>query len=231
MNGVRLGGLLTGSVRPLGAKGAPSGIDKQPVSGPVVLTHHGLTGDAQGDLRVHGGPDKALHHYPFDHYAQWAEALGALPLLSRSGAFGENLSTLGLTEADVAVGDVFALGSAIIEVSQGRQPCWKLNARFEVADMARRVQISGRTGWYYRVLQTGQIAPDDALYRIDRRAPEWSIGRIWQIFYLDPLNRDVLAELAELAPLAEGWRRHARRRLDTGTVEDWSRRLSGDAAG
>ena len=229
MTPLRLSGLLTGAVRPLGDKGVPSGIDKRLVAGPVALTASGLAGDAQGDLRVHGGPDKALHHYPFDHYAHWAEELGALPLLSRCGAFGENLSTLGLTEADVAVGDVFALGSAIIEVSQGRQPCWKLNARFGVADMARRVQISGRTGWYYRVLQAGTVAPESEVRLVERRAPEWSIRRIWQIFYRDPLNRDALAELAELAPLAEGWRRHARRRLDTGTVEDWSRRLSGDA--
>lgn len=221
--------LLTGSVKPLGARNAPSGIAKTPVSAPILLGPTGFAGDAQGDTKHHGGPEKAVHHYPFDHYAIWAAELGPHERLDQAGAFGENLSTTGLTEDTVAIGDVFALGGAIIEVSQGRQPCWKLNERFGLGDMARRVQVSGRTGWYYRVLQSGTVGPTDRLDLIERQAPDWTIRRIWHCFYVDSLNWDELQALASLPKLAENWRRYAQRRLETHAVEDWTARLSGPA--
>lgn len=227
MTGIPLQALLVGDMRPLGSRGVPSGIAKASVDRPLSLGKLGLAGDAQGDTKHHGGAEKALHHYALDHYPDWAAEIGTRAVLATAGGFGENLSTLGLTEDDVAVGDVFALGSAIIEVSQGRQPCWKLNERFAQPDMARRVQASGRSGWYYRVLQAGEVSPDAQLQRIDRAAPAWTIRRIWRVFYIDTLNRAELAELADLPHLAEGWQRHARRRLETGRVEDWTSRLTG----
>ena len=227
MTGVDLKALLVGDVRPLGPRGVPSGIAKMSVDRPLTVDTLGLVGDAQGDTKNHGGPEKALHHYALDHYPVWIEEIGQRGVLGRPGAFGENLSTLGLVEDDVAIGDVFTLGSAIVEVSQGRQPCWKLNDRFAQPDMAKRVQASGRTGWYYRVLQPGEVAPDSRLERIDRTAPAWTISRIWRVFYIDVLNRAELEVLAELPRLAEGWKRYARRRLETGGVEDWTSRLAG----
>ncbi|MGB3834495.1 MAG: MOSC domain-containing protein [Mesorhizobium sp.] len=227
MTAIPLQALLIGDVRPLGPRGVASGIAKTGVDRPLSLGPLGLSGDAQGDTKHHGGAEKALHHYALDHYPDWEAEIGTRAVLATAGGFGENLSTLGLTEDDVAVGDVFALGSAVIEVSQGRQPCWKLNERFAQPDMARRVQASGRTGWYYRVLQPGEVAPDSRLERIHRATPAWTISRIWRVFYVDTLNRAELAELADLPQLAEGWKRHARRRLDTGAVEDWTSRLSG----
>lgn len=227
MTDVPLQALLIGDLRPLGPRGIPSGIAKKRVDQPVALGPLGLAGDAQGDTKHHGGAEKALHHYALDHYPGWEAEIGQRAVLETAGGFGENLSTSGLTEDDVAVGDVFALGSAIIEVSQGRQPCWKLNERFAQPDMARRVQASGRTGWYYRVLQPGEVAPDSRLRRIDRASPDWTISRIWRVFYVDTLNRGELELLADLPQLAEGWRRHARRRLETGAVEDWTARLNG----
>ncbi|NVJ03616.1 MOSC domain-containing protein, partial [Myxococcus sp. AM009] len=128
-------------------------IDKRPVRDAVEVGINGIVGDEQGDLRVHGGPDKAIHHYPFDHYAAWQADIGAQPLLAQPGAFGENVSTTGITEADICVGDRLRAGSVMLEVSQLRQPCWKLNDRFNTRDMARRVQHTARTGWYYRVLE------------------------------------------------------------------------------
>ncbi|WP_315861390.1 MOSC domain-containing protein [Rhizobium leguminosarum] len=186
----------------------------------------------QGDTAKHGGPEKAVHHYPHEHYAEWAQDIGQHPLLSSPGAFGENLSTAGLTENDVAIGDVFRLGSAIVEVSQGRQPCWRLNERFGRKTMARDVQSSGRTGWYYRVLQPGNVEPRNGLTLVERSTPEWSIARIWRIFYIDPFNRDELAGIAALDRLASSWRDYAARRLQSGRIEDWAKRLEGhEAAG
>ncbi|MCR8723116.1 MOSC domain-containing protein [Frigidibacter sp. ROC022] len=220
--------LLTGRTAPLPDSKALSGIAKRPVDRPLPLGPEGFEGDEQADLRAHGGVEKAVHHYPYDHYPTWAAELGALPLLGAPGAFGENISTSGLTEASIAVGDVFRLGSAVLQVSQGRQPCWKLNRRFGVPDMSRRVQRSGRTGWYYRVLQSGEVAPGDRLELVERAAPEWTLQRLWQALYVDRLNKAELEGMAALEVLAEGWRKHARRRLQSGRVEDWSKRLDGE---
>lgn len=227
MTGTPLLSLRIGEIAPLGTRGAPSGIAKTAVAGPLALSETGFAGDMQGDTVRHGGPEKAVHHYPFDHYAAWLRDLGPHPLLAAPGAFGENLSTAGLTEDTVAIGDVFRLGTAILEVSQGRQPCWRLNERFGRAGMARAVQTTGRTGWYYRVLEPGTVAPGDSLVRIDRHAPEWTLTRIWRTFYVDPLNRRELEGIAALDRLAEGWRNHAVRRLESNKIEDWTRRLSG----
>ncbi|HWL57235.1 MAG TPA: MOSC domain-containing protein [Paracoccus sp. (in: a-proteobacteria)] len=219
--------LLTGPVAPLPGSDRLSGIAKRPVDHPLHLGPTGFAGDEQADRRVHGGVEKAVHHYPRDHYPEWRADLGALALLEAPGAFGENVSTLGLTEATVAVGDIFRLGGALVQVSQGRQPCWKLSQRFGVADMARRVQESGRTGWYYRVLEPGVVASGDAMTLVDRLAQEWTLCRLWHALYVDRLNRQELQGIAALDLLAEGWRKYAVRRLESGRVEDWSPRLNG----
>jgi len=223
--------LLTGRVAPLGGGQRTSAIDKRPVSGPRLLGPTGFADDEQADLRVHGGPEKAVHHYPRDHYEAWRADLGLLPLLDAPGAFGENISTLDLTEASVAVGDIFRMGSALVQVSQGRQPCWKLTHRFAIPDMARRVQETGRTGWYYRVLEPGTVAPGDTIVLVDRAAPDWTLHRIWHAFYVDRLNAEELKNIAALEVLAEKWRLYARNRLESGRVEDWTPRLNGSLEG
>lgn len=217
--------VLAGPVAPLGPRAAPSGIHKTPVAGQVFVGLEGLRDDAQGDRKHHGGPEKALHHYAFEHYAFWRETLGPREVLNVPGAFGENLTTMGLGEDDVAVGDTFRVGDAVIQVSQGRQPCWKLNARFDVGDMALQVQRTGLTGWYYRVIETGYIEAGDRLSLIDRLSPEWTIRRLWRTLYVDTMNLDELAAMSRLDHLPESWRNHATKRLATRQVEDWSRRL------
>ncbi|MCJ2060146.1 MOSC domain-containing protein [Methylobacterium sp. J-048] len=219
--------VLAGPSAPLGTTGFRSAIAKVPLGRPVAVGPNGLEGDEQADLRHHGGPEKAVHHYAFDHYAGWRQELpGPEPaLLARPGAFGENLSTIGLTENDICVGDLWRAGSALLQVSQARQPCWKLNHRFGAADMARRVQASGRTGWYYRVVEPGVIAAGDRLRLIDRPHPAWPLARLLRAFYVDRLDRAALAGIAELEALSPSWRALARRRLERGVVEDWAPRL------
>lgn len=220
--------ILTGSAAPLGPRGVASGIDKHPVAARILLGREGLTGDVQGDRKHHGGPDKALHHYAFEHYAYWIETIGERQVLRRPGAFGENLSTHGMTEDNTAIGDIFRLGQAVIQVSQGRQPCWKLNARFDVPDMATQVQKTGFTGWYYRVIEEGFVEAGDQLLLEDRVSPDWTIRRTWRVLYVDTMNLDDLAGMAALAHLPQSWRGYAQRRLATRQVEDWTRRLQGD---
>ncbi|PGH55640.1 MOSC domain-containing protein [Azospirillum palustre] len=221
-----LNAVLTGKAVPFGRPDTLSAIGKHPVAAAIAIGPAGLEGDEQADRRNHGGPDKAIHHYPLDHYAAWRGDLPVpCPLLESVGAFGENLSTLGLTEETVCVGDIFRMGTATVQVSQGRQPCWKLNHRFGVKDMARRVQSTGRTGWYYRVFEPGTVAAGDAISLVGRPLPDWSLARILRAFYHDTGDLPTLASIAELEPLATGWRTLARRRVESGRVEDWSNRL------
>lgn len=224
---IRINSLMTGKVAPLGPRQSPSGIVKTPRMGKVWLGSLGFAGDEQGDRQHHGGIEKAVHHYPFDYYAGWRKEIGDKLVLHQAGAFGENISTTGLTEADVAIGDRFRLGEALIEVSQGRQPCWKLNFRFDVPDMALRVQKSGRSGWYYRVLEEGHVECGDCLTLVERQSPEWTLHRLWHLLYVDVLNYAELSEMAALEHLPEGWRRYAVKRLENRKVEDWSKRLTG----
>lgn len=211
-----------------GPRNQLTAIEKQPVSRTLYLEETRFHKDQQGDTKHHGGPEKAVHHYAADHYPKWELELADLPVQNlREGGFGENLSTLGLTEFDVAIGDVFELGDAVIQVSQPRQPCWKLNERFNVPDMAQRVQTSGRTGWYYRVLQAGWVQPDDLLRRITRPQPAWTINRVLRALYHERLDPAELAALVELAELSPRLRELAAKRVSSMTVEDWTSRLHG----
>ena len=203
--------LLTGSIRPFRGPNKPSAIAKLPVHGTVVIGPLGLAGDEQADRRFHGGPDKAIHHYPADHYRFWREEAGGHPLLDAAGAFGENVSTFGLTEDEVCIGDRFRLGGALVEVSQGRQPCWKQGHRFGQPGVPARMVETRRAGWYYRVLESGEARAGDALSLIERVLPEWPVERIFGLLIGGDHKRDLAAvrALAALPVLAEPWRRRA----------------------
>ncbi|MHA6883907.1 MOSC domain-containing protein [Ralstonia pseudosolanacearum] len=223
---IRIDALLTGQAASYTRPGSRSAIDKRPVADVVQIGPDGIVGDEQADLRVHGGPDKAIHHYPFDHYPAWQADLGAHPLLARPGAFGENISTRGLTEADLCVGDRLRAGEVVLEVSQLRQPCWKLNDRFAQRDMARRVQQTGRTGWYYRVLQGGTLRAGDTLAWLERPWPQWPLARVLDVLYRNMLDADALGDMLAL-PLTPSWRKLVENRLARGEVESWDKRIEG----
>lgn len=184
-----------------------SAIGKAPVAGPVRVGFLGLEGDEQADLVNHGGPDKAIHHYPHDHYAFWREALGGHPLLADYGAFGENVSTEGLTEERVCIGDRFRLGTALVEVSQGRQPCWKLDHRFAGARVNAMTVKNRRPGWYYRVIEEGVLEAGDHLELLDRPFPDWSVGRVFGLLIAGDhkADRAGLEALGEVNVLAAPW--------------------------
>ncbi|WP_200932099.1 MOSC domain-containing protein [Pseudorhodoferax sp. Leaf265] len=218
--------VLTGPARPYTRPGSRSAIDKQPQAGPVAVGALGLAGDEQGDLRVHGGPDKAVHCYASVHYPVWRTELPPASRLQAPGAFGENLSLDGLDEHGVCIGDRWQIGSAQCEVSQGRQPCWKLNDRFGVPDMARRVQDSGRAGWYLRVVQPGQVQAGDSVLLLARPHANWSIARLLRLIAERSCVPAVLDEVLAL-PLPPSWERLFRRRREQGQAEDWAPRLQG----
>lgn len=236
----RVAAVLVGRALAFTRPGSISAIDKRPVSGPMWVGFEGLVGDEQGDRRVHGGRDKALHLYAFEHYAAWRASFAqpadagryasALALLDAPGAFGENLATLGVTEAQLCIADRLRIGGALLEVSQSRQPCWKLNDRFGVADMALRVQQTMRCGWYCRVIEPGVLQAGDAIVLVERRWPQWTLQRLIDLLYRSTLDRDQLRQ-AQALPLVPSWQRLIARRLDSGALEDWSGRLGGPAPG
>jgi MOSC domain-containing protein YiiM len=217
--------LRLGRAAPLGSTGAPSAIDKQRVHGPVSVGHSGCEGDEQADRKHHGGPHKAVHAYSASHFAAWTKEIPTRADRFRPGAFGENLVVDGISESGLCLGDRWRIGSVLVEVSQGRQPCWKLNIRFDVPDMARRVQDTGRTGWYFRVIEPGSVMAGDHGRLSARPNPAWSLARISHLLYHDRMNRPALAEFADLPDLPESWRRLAMSRLASGRIEDWSRRI------
>ncbi|MFB9903583.1 MOSC domain-containing protein [Allokutzneria oryzae] len=179
-----------------------SGIDKAPVTGPVMLRGTGLDGDEQADLRVHGGPDKAACVYPFARYPHWAGQLAVAELAP--GAFGENLLVEGVTEDTACIGDVYSLGDAVVQLSQPRSPCWKLARRHRVKDLAVQVQNTGYTGWYLRVLQDGEIAAGQLLTLLERPFADWTVTRANQVRYGGTPAET--SALADVPALARSWR-------------------------
>ncbi|EER59592.1 MOSC domain containing protein [Acidovorax delafieldii 2AN] len=218
--------VLRGRAVPYSRPGSRSAIVKQAIQGAVAVDGNGVAGDEQGDTRLHGGPDKAVHHYPLDHYPAWRDALGALPPLDGPGAFGENISSTGIVESRLCWGDQVRMGSVLLEVAQTRQPCWKLNTRFGVPDMALRVQRTGRTGWYYRVIEPGAVQAGDAITLVGRPNPEWTLARVIEVLYHRPLDVALLNGLAALR-LPPSWQRLVAHRLQHGALEDWSARTGG----
>jgi MOSC domain-containing protein YiiM len=207
-----LASIQVGRVRHLGTPGAANpndrpwttGFFKEPVAGPVRVGATNLDGDAQADLSVHGGPEKAVLAYSADHYPLWRAEL-AVPDLP-FGAFGENLTVLGLSEAGVCVGDVWRIGPVVLGVTQPRQPCWKLARRWRLIDLPGRVVKTGRSGWYFRVIAEGVIEAGLPLELVEQPNPEWTVARANHVMYAERANGAAAAELAAVPGLSESWR-------------------------
>jgi MOSC domain-containing protein YiiM len=188
-----------------------SAMGKAPVAGPVRIGWLGLEGDAVADPVHHGGHDKAVHLVPQDHYPWWRSQLDDHPLLGSPGAFGENLATRGATEEALCLGDRFELGTALLEISHGRQPCSKLNARFGRRDVLAKAVASGHCGLYLRVIREGEAQARGAMTLVERRHADWPIARVFKLLVggghkTDPAG---VATLARMPVLAEAWRDRA----------------------
>lgn len=197
--------ICTGTVRPFNGV-ETSAIAKRPREGIVQILEEGFAPDEQADRRVHGGPEMALHLYPLDHHIFWREQIGTIPLLDEPGAFGSNLAVRDLTERDVHIGDQFRLGSALIEISQPRQPCWKIEHRFSDATNAKgmvaKIVTTARCGWYYRVLEIGEAQAGDALERVKIGHTTWTVARVFTAIIAGKGSKDELLELSTLSDLA-----------------------------
>lgn len=189
-----------------------TGIFKQPVAGRVRLRRHNLDGDGQGDLSVHGGPNKAVYAYPAEHYAFWREQLSRVEL--PWGMFGENFTTEGLREEEVRIGDCFRVGAAEVVVTQPRFPCVKLGIKFRRADMVKRFLASRRTGFYLAVGQEGEVGAGDTIELVAREESGLTVADIVELYVSKQKDREMLERAANLAALPEGWRDVFRKRLE-----------------
>lgn len=188
-----------------------TGIFKEPVAGRIHVRPHNLDGDRQADLRVHGGPKKAVYAYPSEHYEFWRAELPGLEL--PPGAFGENLTTSGLREDEVFIGDQFRIGSSVLMVTQPRQPCFKLAAKFGRDDIIKRFLDSRRSGFYLAVVEAGEVGAGDAIELLSRAQDSLSIATVFELFAHGGTDRDLLARAAQLAGLPTSWRKHFRELL------------------
>jgi MOSC domain-containing protein YiiM len=210
--------LQVGPVASLGPDQVPSAFVKRPVSGSVRAGPLGLEGDAQADLKVHGGTDKAVYVYPSEHYARWLADVPRHEPTLHPGAFGENVTTVGLEEEHVAIGDVWAIGSTQMQVSEPRQPCFKLGLRFGDNGLGRIMMQSGRSGWYMRVLRAGELKAGDEIHLLRRPNPNWTIARFNQFIPRRAAAVDDMRELMQIEGLAQGWREEIEKALG-GLVE------------
>lgn len=180
-----------------------SAFAKQAVRGAVEVGETNLAGDRQGDRLHHGGPDKAVLAYAAAHYPEWERELA---VTFPYGGFGENLTIAGLDEDTVCLGDRYGIAACVLEVCQPRIPCWKISHRWGRKDLTKRVEQTGRTGWYLRVIATGTIEAGQPVRLLARPHPEWTITRATRVMRRRTRDREAAAELASLPPLAAAWR-------------------------
>ena len=201
-----------------------SAIDKQRVTHCQVASQ-GLVGDEQAEP-FHGGPDRALLQFDTRHYCALAARFPDAAERLVPGSFGENLVVAGMSETTMCIGDKVQAGSVVLEVAQPRLPCFKLNYQFREPELSRYVQDHGIGGWFYRVLEQGSIADGDTIAVIERPYPEWTLARVQHYLNIELDNRELMAQLLLLEPLAKQIKKVFGKRLETGLIEDWSSRLS-----
>ena len=209
----RIASLHAGKVAPLGPNHVASGFLKHSLDQPAQVTLLGIAGDEQADLSVHGGVEKAVYGYSSDNYSAWRiehprHAAALIP-----GGFGENLCIEGMREADLCVGDIHRIGSSRLQVCQPREPCFKLALRFEDKMMPKAMVRSGRSGWYYRVLEPGEIAPGATVHLEERPNLDFSFARLVALISHGNATRLELERMQSMEGLAADWKTWAHDRL------------------
>ncbi len=202
-----------------------SAIRKQAVCGSVRVGLTNIDGDEQADVKHHGGPDKAVLAYAVQHYAAWNTEFPDLSFTA--GGFGENLTVSGFSEAACCLGDIMQIGECLLQVSQPRQPCWKLSRRWKLPQLTVLVQQQGRTGWYYRVLREGTIAAGLSIELIERPFPDFTVAWALSVMYAKPRSIQDDLRLAGCEALSASWKESLLQRAVHGTEVDPSARLDG----
>ena len=212
--------LFKGKVKQLGDPNAEkrinrqweTGMFKKPTDEKIWLSETGLIGDEVADKKNHGGPEKALFAYPTKHYDYWQREIEHTTM--EVGGMGENLAIQNADEQSICIGDTYRYGETLIQVSQPRRPCWKPARRYNQIDLALRIQNSGLTGWYFRVLEEGYVTGNTYLELIERPYPQWSIEACNNVMYKQKDDLDLASQLASCELLAPNWKRTLEKRLE-----------------
>jgi len=187
-------------------------IYKEPVLGPVEINEMNLAGDRQADLTVHGGAEKAVYACHSEHYDYWRREIPDIPLTW--GNFGENLTTQGISEDTLSIGDCLRIGSAVLRVTQPRMPCYKLALRFDRDDMIKRFLASGRSGFYFSVVEPGIVEPGSRIEVISRDANRVTVADIGRLYLGPRRDRELLQRVSRLSALPESWKAELLLRAD-----------------
>lgn len=196
---------------PYQGKTVSTGIFKEPVGRRVMLRRLNLEGDGQADRNVHGGINKAVYAYPFEHYEYWSRELGRTDFTF--GQFGENFTVSGMLEDAVRIGDVFRIGSALVEVTQPRAPCFKLGIRMGMESFPKSFMSSGRTGFYMKVLEEGEVGAGDNFERVAGEENTLSVRDVWHLAVQDRQNLEGARKALRLSSLAPEWRGRLEKRF------------------
>ena len=199
--------VLIGEKRTLGPENTATGIFKFATDETVNVTDLGLENDIQVDKRVHGGFEKAIHHYPAENYLLLQQALPHLADKLIPATIGENFSSMQLTEKNVCIGDIFRVGSTLLQISQPRMPCWKVNQRYGNAHLSKFIMQQGISGWYYRVLEAGQVQVGNDITLIERLPEAVLICDLWQRFFGHDNAADRRADMQKITGLSTEWLR------------------------
>jgi MOSC domain-containing protein YiiM len=179
-------------------------LNKQSATGPLWLGYEGLSGDASADTRVHGGVDRAVCVYPSEHYNHWhtVSELSELP----HGGLGENFTTEGLLEEEVCIGDIYRVGTALVQVSQPRQPCWKPARQWKFKEFTALIETTGYTGFYFRVKQHGAVREEDGFALEERPNPMLTIAHCNEVYYRRKADAEAAWVLSACPELSGGWK-------------------------
>lgn len=189
-----------------------TGIFKEPVFGRVELRTPNLDGDRQADLSVHGGQSKAVYAYPSEHYDHWRHEFPEMDL--PWGMFGENFTTSGLYEADLNIGDKFRVGTAVIMITEPRLPCYKLGIRFGRSDIIKKFLVSGRTGFYFAVLQEGEVGAGDRIELSEKNKHDVRVSDVTRLYVREKQNAELLRRAIQVEALPERWRSYFQTQLE-----------------
>ncbi|WP_442602873.1 MOSC domain-containing protein [Paenibacillus sp. KN14-4R] len=203
-----------------------TGIFKKPVHEGLMLSREGFEGDGQADTKHHGGPDKAVCGFCYEHFPFWSQELGRE---LEFGAFGENVTIEGMLEDDVCIGDTFQLGEAVVQITQPRQPCFKLSVRYDAPKLPVQMQDTGYTGYYFRVLKEGLVTSGSELELLSRHELGITISYANRIMHHEKTNMEGMQNILAVDALSDSWRATFTKRID-GVVIDTSERLQGKSS-
>ncbi|KVX02561.1 MOSC domain-containing protein [Shewanella frigidimarina] len=208
--------------------GVASCINQKHAAKQLTVQFDQVIGNREADPKHHGGLDRVLHHFPREHYGQYRR-WDLMSTFCDAPSMGENISTVGLNEAQVNIGDIVQIGDVTLQVTQPRSPCFKLNLQFGHPKFALAMQESRMCGWFYRVLSEGDIRPSDSIFLLERKS-DISVAKAMQIYFLAEFDAEQYQTLLGCEGLAQSWVNSLQRRLDLQSIEDWAMRLYGNAS-